>query len=416
MFSNDNVKIAYLHKDQKVWFIRASSGSFARNFKHGGVIAIKHLEEALGNRLGDSLPGEEEIRSALLQNPKYHDFIEDNKTKKDKKVLNRKGNFLLGQIRRFANEIEAGDIIVTKNESNGYDIGLCTDSSAYIDQAPIELPRIDDDAPPAPILRYKLRKKVVWGPSVHGLNLPHSVRRATRGQQTITSLSEHRVKIFHLIYPFFTDGEHLYFSNKIKRHGDINALVIGKLFENVSLAEKFIEALVSGSEFNVNDLVEQLNNGIFSSDSFVACQAEFMSPGDMWCKIPLSQAMDLLPQLSAGVLICFLLTGQAEAVQLDSIGGVSSSAAVELKVNQESPSADIFNEKFKAATPSKGLGRLTKKLKDNADDIIKFEERRSTKQIRENLNLEMTSVDTSKLEKFKFGINVIELRGLDENN
>jgi hypothetical protein len=414
MLNNDSIKIAYLHKNQKVWFIRASSGRYAKNFKYGGMIAIKHLEEALGSKLGDSLPSEEEIRAALLQNPKYYEFIEDNKTKKDKKTLNRQGNILLGQIRRFANDIEAGDIIVTKNEDNGYDIGVCAESQAYIDHTPVELPKPNDDAPKGPVLRYKLRKKVVWGPSIKGHNLPHSVRRATRGQQTITSLSEHKVKIFHLIYPFFTDGENLYFSNKIRKQGDINALVVGKLFENVSLAGKVIEALVSQGELDINGLIRQLNNGLFSDDEFVACQAEFMSPGDMWCKIPLSQAMELVPQLSAGVLACVLLTGQAEAVQLADVGDVSSNATAVIKVNEQSPTADIFSEKFRPATRAKAFGRLAEKLQDKSVELNKFEEKRATKEIRENLKLEMTSADTSKLEKFKYGINIIELRGLNE--
>lgn len=413
---NGNVKVAYLNKDQKVWFIRATKGTYAKNFKYGEMIAIKHLEEALGSSVGDSLPSEEEIRSALLQNSKYYDFIEDNITKKDKKTLNRSGSILLSQIKRFANDIEAGDIIVTKNEDNGYNIGICTDSNAYIDHSPVELPRENEDSPRGPILRYKLRKKVIWGPSISGKDLPHTVRRATRGQQTITNLSDHKVKIFHLIYPFFTDGEHLYFSNKIRKQGDINALVVGKLFENVSLAEKLIGALTSDSEENIDELVSQLNEAIFSDGSFVTCQAEFMSPGDMWCKIPLSQAKELVPQISAGVLACLLLTGQVEAIQLDNIGDMSPNAVAELKINEDSPSTAMFKEKFKAAEPSTALKDLAKKLKEKTKEIERLESKRSTKEVQDNLKLNITSAETKNLEQFNYGINVIELRGLHEDH
>lgn len=411
---SDNVKIAYLNKEQQVWFIRASSGIYAKNFKHGGMIAIKHLEEALGGRVGDSLPTEEEIRAALLQNDKYYEFVEDNKTNKRTKTLNRSGSMLLGQIKRFANDIKAGDIVVTKNEANGYNIGICTNSDAYIDHAPVELPKENEDSPKLPVLKYKLRKKVVWGPSIHGKNLPHTVRRATRGQQTISNLSDHRVKIFHLIYPFFTDGEFLYFSNKIRKQGDINALVIGKLFENVSLAEKFIEALTSDEEVKIDEIASQLSKAIFEDGSFVACQAEFMSPGDMWCKIPLSEFKELIPQLSAGVLVCLLLTGQADAAQLDKISDVSAQAVAELQINDDSPSTPMFKEKFKAAEPSTALKDLANRLKSRSKEIERLESKRSTKEVRENLRLDMTSVDTSRLERFNYGINIIELRGLDE--
>lgn len=410
------IKVAFLNKHQKVWFIRASSGQFAPNFKHAGIIAIRHLEEAMGNKLGTELPTEEEITRSLLQNEKYYEFVEDKKTEKTVRTLNRSGRVLLSQIKRFANEIEAGDVVVTKNEIGGYNIGICSDSQAYIENEHVVLPRLDDDAPAGPTLRYKFRKKVVWGPSVSHSDLPHTVRRATRGQQTISSLSDHKVKIFHLIYPFFTDGEHLYFSNKIRKQGDINALVVGKLFENVSLASRFIEELVGSSELNLADIADQLNKSLFADGEFVACQAEFMSPGDMWCKIPLSAAFDLTQQVAAGVLVCLLLTGQSGAAQLGNVSEVSPSALMVYHVNSDSPSTTIFNEKFKPAEPSKGLKGLADKLKGKSSEVDGFESGRATKEIQENLKLQMPSIDTSRLEKFSYGINVIEFRGLNENN
>lgn len=412
--ASNNIKIAYMHKTQKVWFIRASSGLYAKNFKHGEMIAIKHLEEALGKDLGNTLPTEEEIRSALLKNEKYYEFIEEGE--REKKVLNRAGHIILSQIKRFANEIEAGDIIVTKNESNGYNIGVCSNSDAYIDHEPVEVPRENNESPKGPVLRYKLRKEVVWGPSINGQDLPHTVRRSTRGQQTVTNLSDHRVKIFHLIYPFFTDGEHLYFSNKIRKEGDINALVVGKLFENVSFVEGIVEALTTGREINLKEIEDQLNNRIFLDENFVSCQAEFMSPGDMWCKIPLSQARELIPQISAGVLICLLLTGQANAAQLDGLDNISPRAVAQLHVNDNSPSTEIFKEKFKAAKPSTALKGLAEKLKAQEKSIRSIEKKRSTKAVQENLKLDMTSANTQKLEKFSYGINVIELRRLNETD
>ncbi|HEP8445170.1 TPA: hypothetical protein VDU00_005991, partial [Pseudomonas aeruginosa] len=326
------------------------------------------------------------------------------------------GSLLLSQIKRFANDIQAGDVIVTKNEGGGYDVGICVDSHAYIDNAPVEIPRENDESPKEPALRYKFRKKVVWGPSIDRSSLPQTVRRATRGQQTISNLSAHRVKIFHLIYPFFTDGENLYFSNKIKKQGDINALVIGKLFENVSLAEKLIQELTDDSELDISKLISQLNKDIFSLDSFVACQAEFMSPGDMWCKIPLSQVKELVPQLTAGVLVCLLLTGQVEAADIDNLSSIPPTATAVLQVNENSPSTAMFKEKFEGAKRSTALKEFSEKLKRKQAELEKLEEKRSTKEVRENLRLEVTSTKTEKLEKFNYGINIIELRGLNEGN
>ncbi|WP_186009729.1 hypothetical protein [Pseudomonas aeruginosa] len=109
--ADTGIKVAYLNKDQKIWFIRASSGIYARNFRTGGVIAINHLEKILGNRLGSEVPSEGKLRSVLLKNKDYYDFVVDNKTERETKRLNRRGLNLLAQIKRFAYDIQAGDII-----------------------------------------------------------------------------------------------------------------------------------------------------------------------------------------------------------------------------------------------------------------------------------------------------------------
>ncbi|MBF8703871.1 hypothetical protein [Pseudomonas putida] len=411
MFSQA-IKIAYLSESQKIWFIRANSGLYARNFRYGKIIAIKHLEEAMGKDLGDRLPSEDEIRSAMLKNEKYFEFVEDNKTSKSVKTLNRAGSNLLGQIKRFANDICAGDIVVTKNEEGGYSVGICTDDQAYIGGEPVVLPKIDGESSNGPVLKYKLRKSVTWGPSVSRSNLPHSVRRATRGQQTVTNLSDHKEKIFHLIYPFFTDGESLYFSNKITRQSDINAIVVGKLFENISLVEGLVDSILSEQSIDLNEVLKALNLKAFAEDGFVTCKAEFMSPGDMWCKIPLSQAKELIPQLVAGVVVCLLLTGQPEAAELVES---SNRDSLELAI-VSSETSDIFNEKFKPAEPSKGLKDLKEKLKKKRANLASVESARSAIEIKENLGLGLTNADTSRLEGFKYGVNVIELRGSYEAN
>ncbi|HHM4449493.1 TPA: hypothetical protein ACRMJN_004958 [Pseudomonas aeruginosa] len=414
--ADTGIKVAYLNKDQKIWFIRASSGIYARNFRTGGVIAINHLEKILGNRLGSEVPSEGKLRSALLKNKDYYDFVVDNKTERETKKLNRRGLNLLAQIKRFAYDIQAGDIIVTKNETDGYNIGVCSESEAFVDHSPIELPRANDEIPKGPVLRYKFRKRVIWGPMINGKNLPHTIRRATRGQQTVTNLSKHKVKIFHLIYPFFTDGDHLYFSNKILKEGDINSLAVGKLFENISLAEKLIKELVSDGEIDSRKLLLLLQKQMFSETDFVSCQAEFMSPGDMWCKIPLSQAYDLITQVGTGVIICLLLTGQLSAAELETISNAKNAATAVVKINEDSPSSSMFKDKFQPAKPSTALKGIARKLNDKSSELEKLESDRATREVKSNLQLEMTATRTEALEKFKYGINVIELRGVNENN
>lgn len=235
----ESLKVALVKPEQKVWFIRSSAGMHARHFRSASVIAIGHLEDAFQGTVGDTIPSEDEIRRALLSNEKYSHF-KKNKEGKETKYLNRKGSQLLGQTKRFVNDIKQGDLVVTKNEDGGYSIGICTDSQAYIEHAPIELVIPEDakrTARDRVELKHKLRKKVAWGPSVSPNELPGAVRKATRGQHTITDLSPHKEKVFHLIYPFFTDGESLYFSSKIRRQGKSARLLL-EIFSRTYLSPK----------------------------------------------------------------------------------------------------------------------------------------------------------------------------------
>ena len=408
---NNSIKIALVNPNQKVWFIRANSGMYARHFKSASLIAISHLEDIFDGKIGNKIPSEDEIKSALLTNEKYSQFKKD-KNNKDIKALNRQGHQLLGQTRRFVNDITQGDLIVTKNEDGGYNIGLCTDSTAYIDHNPVEssVPKeAQITARDKLSLKYKLRKQVTWGPSVSADELPGAVKKATRGQHTITNLSPHKEKVFHLIYPFFTDGESLYFSSKIKRKEKIGALVIGNLFQNVSLAENLIAQLVSNKGISEELLLQLTKRNIFDQDSAVTCQAAFMSPGDIWCKIPLLDNEEFLGQIYAGLLAFLLLTGQAEAVQFDPMLANPETISITVKREETDPKS-IFTDKLKNAEASPLLRQIAQKAKENRGTIKDIEKDRHTQEISKNLSLTVTEAKTSKLENFEFGINVIEIK------
>jgi hypothetical protein len=414
---NNSLKVALVKPDQKVWFIRSSTGIHARHFRSASLIAIGHLEDAFGGTVGDKIPSEEEIRKALLSNDDYSHF-KKNKEGKETKFLNRKGSILLGQTKRFVNDIKQGDLIVTKNEDGGYSVGICTDSQAYIEHTPVEIAIPEDVKRTAKDnikLKHKLRKKVTWGPSISPNELPGAVRKATRGQHTITDLSPHKEKVFHLIYPFFTDGESLYFSSKIRRQGKIGALVVGNLFQNVSLAENLISQLISNKVISEELLLQLTKRAAFDQESAVTCQAAFMSPGDFWCKVPLLADSDFTGQIYAGILAFLVLTGQAEAVQFDPMLIAPAEISVTLKHEENDPES-IFKDKLKEPEASPLLKQIAEKAQQNKAKLEEIERDRHTQEINENLELGITEANTNKLEGFKFGINVIEFRKKNENN
>lgn len=407
-----SLKIALLTKEQNVWFIRAEKGKYAKHFRAGDVIAIEHLERAYEGNIPSELPTEEFLKARLLVNEKYSEF-RDNTDGKESRKLNRSGFNVLNQIKRFANEIKCGDLIVTRNEKDdGYSFGICSETIPYIDHNPIRIPITKKDGTQGferSSLDYKLRKRVIWGPSISRAELPGAVRKATSGQQTVTSLNHHKEKIFHLIYPFFTDGESLFFSNKIKTSHRVNALAIGKLFQNIALIKSLSDALISEEFFDLSQLAQFVENSVLLGKSdVVTCQAEFMSPGDMWCRIPLIDESST-NQIFATVLACLLLTGQVNAAEIAGLTNNDTTPTLDVKKD----TSDIFSDKFIAPAISQKLKSIAKAAGSQAETIEKQDH--SIIEVKNSLNLSLTKVDTEKLESFEFGINVLEIGKSHEN-
>lgn len=140
-----------------------------------------------------------------------------------------------------------------------------------------------------------------------------------------------------------------------------------------------------------------------------------MSPGDFWCKVPLLGESDFLGQVYAGILAFLILTGQAEAVQFDPMLIAPSEISVTLKHKENDPDS-IFKDKLKEPEVSPLLKQIAENAQRNKEVIEEIEKDRHTQEINDNLELGVTDANTSKLESFTFGINVIEFRKKNENN
>lgn len=411
-----SLKIALLTKEQNVWFIRAEKGKYAKHFRAGGVIAIDHLERAYAGEIPSELPTEELIKARLLTHEKYSVF-RDSTHGKEVRALSKPGFNVLNQIKRFCNEIKCGDLIVTRNENDdGYSFGICSDATPYIDRTPVRITTIKKDGTPGferVVLDYKLRRRVIWGPSISRSELPGAVRKATRGQQTVTSLNAHKEKIFHLIYPFFTDGESLFFSNKIKTSHRVNALAVGKLFQNIALIKDLSDSLLYEEGFDLRQISQMIERAIISSNGdIVTCQAEFMSPGDMWCRIPLLEGFNKY-QVFAVTLACLLLTGQVDSAEIGKL--TYNDAVPTLEVRKER--GDIFSDRYKPPVVSQKLKAIAKAAGSQAEKLETHDgQDHAIIEVKKSLNLSVTRVDTEKLESFEFGINVLEIGKAHEDH
>ncbi|PRA58664.1 hypothetical protein CQ065_23390 [Pseudomonas sp. MYb187] len=147
---------------------------------------------------------------------------------------------------------------------------------------------------------------------------------------------------------------------------------------------------------------------LLGKSDIVTCQAEFMSPGDMWCRIPLV-GETLTNQIFAAVLACLLLTGQVNAEEIASLTNNEATPTLAIKKD----TGDIFSDKYKTPAISQKLRSIAKAAGSQAANIENQEH--SIIEVKKSLNLSITKVDTEKLEGFEFGINVLEIGKTHEN-
>lgn len=410
----NGLKIAVLSGKQNIWFIRADKGKYAKHFRVGGLIAINHLEQAYDGSMPSVLPSEAELRAQLTSLEKFSKFS-TNAEGKEVRSLNKPGFNIFNQVKRFCNEIKQGDLIVTRNErDDGYSFGICSSDIPYIEFEPVKIEKKQPDGSfvtDRVTLKFKLRKNVIWGPSISRAELPGAVRKATGGQQTVTSLNHHREKIYHLIYPFFTDGKTLFFSNKIRTSDRVNALAAGMLFQNLSLIESLTEVILSENTIEIEKLRAFVEMAILYNEKGVTCQAEFMSPGDVWCRIPLPKG-DLNITVLACVFSCLIMTGQVKAEEIQKLSQSESITSVpEIKTVQ----SNMFEDKFQHAQVSPKLKAIAKAAEQQVTEQLAQLEGTKINETKDSLNLKLIKVETDRLENFDFGIEVLQIGSKNEN-
>ncbi|MNJ29674.1 hypothetical protein D3C77_242480 [compost metagenome] len=396
----ENLKVAHINPEQRVWFVRSDSGWYADHFKFGGLIATGHLSEIFPDDIKE-LPTLEDVRNKILGDDEYSTFRQKNKDQKATKVFNQKGSKLFNAIDRFYNEISIGDLVITKNASSGFMIGVCSSSSPYFSMDPVDLPNSEIAGDNQSLrLEFTLRKSVIWGPTIPRHEVPESLQNSL-ARNTITELTVHKQMIYHLLYPFYTDGESLFFSNKIRTTSDINSAVIGKLFQNISLVTPLVAALLAGTAVEADTIIKLAEQSIFSDIILSTSKADFASPGDTWSKIPFSGTIESLPKhVIAVALGCLLVTG-AVIVESSSVDQEARSGS---QVTEEKSTP--FNDKFKDAIPSEPISEIEKSINRHQEAINDLQEKTYVSTIQDSLQLQIVAPNTSTLENFQYGMKV----------
>lgn len=415
-----NIKIALLDDTQRIWFVRSSSGTYAPHFKSGKLIATDYLSEIFDEANLKDLPSRDLIRSAIISKEKFSEFRFNKQENKEVKTLNGSGAKLQAAINKFKEEILLGDLVITKTSSGGFMFGICSADEAYVSSEPVKLPASELEGATYQDkikLKYSLRKNVVWGPTIRESEIPDALKNSL-ARNTLTEVTHLKEMVYHLLYPFFTDGKNLYFSNKIRSSEAINSAVIGKLFQNISLVTPLASAILSNTDINPAELIREVETSIFSNIILSTSKADFMSPGDTWSTIPLLGSISP-KQLAAVALSCLLVTGIINVYEMEA--AFATSALQQIEDNDSStpasahktPGTDssLFNDKFKDGdtTTSPELEKIKESINRQREAINELSDKTYAKVINKSLQLELLQPNTASLENLEFGIKLQKL-------
>lgn len=313
----DRIKVAYFDDTKRIWLVRASGGRFIDHFNKEGIIAIGHLDDVYDHTKSSpkdtKAPTAPHIKEILLRTEKFSHVPQGSQD--NKRELNSSGRTKIQQIVSFSEGIRKGDIVISADTYQVM-IGVCTESAAYLDETPVKFilpPELAKSREQPRDLKYRLRKKITWGPKIPRYKLPNAIKKTFQGQKTVIGLDKHWDKFYHLLYPFFVDDKNLYISNKIGSTAAINNLIVGTLLQNISLVQLLALELETSGSISKSSIEKLLELNISTDKINASTKAEFMSPGDLWSKIPLESFNDKASAALLCITLAIVLNGYASA-------------------------------------------------------------------------------------------------------
>lgn len=383
----NSLKIATRNPSQKIWLVRADAGQYFEHFRAGSLISIKHLDQFYNYEIsGSEMPSGEVIEQLILRKEDHRSVSKGDNTPR----LNAKGRRAFNQILHFKDDIKKGDLVVSLNESRLV-VGVCTSSEAFFSNDPISF-MSDEGEPQDSPLAHTLRKKVKWGPVVKRSLAEGMMRAPLRCQQTISRLDDYWKELYSLIYPFYTDGENLYFSNFIGTKAEVGGKVVGRLFSNLADVEQIFSELLNAKL--TDDDVDRIFEGDLDEDVLysLTTKAFFMSPGGVTSKLPIPEGINKELAIKGMAILFMIFTG------LTTVDAVAAELPHTERNSIFSPSG-MIEERNLNPTNTKNVDRMLGQLVNgNSAQIKKIKKRQQSTKVKQKLKLSVPDFDTSVLE------------------
>ncbi|MCD9569894.1 hypothetical protein [Pseudomonas protegens] len=381
------IKIATRNHEQRIWLVRADGGHYFEHFRAGSLISIKHLDQFYNYEAsGSEMPTGEMIEQLILRKENYRSVSKGDNAPR----LNAKGRRAFNQILHFKDDIKKGDLVVSLNDHRLV-VGICTSSEAFFSSDPIAF--MSDDGQSEDLsLSHTLRKRVKWGPVVKRSLAEGVMRAPLRCQQTISRLDEYWKELYSLIYPFYTDGENLYFSNYIGTKAEVGGKVVGRLFSNLADVEQIFAELLS-SKLTDGD-VDRIFEGDLDEEVLysLTTKAFFMSPGGVTSKLPIPEGVSKELAIKGMALLFMICTG---LISVDTV----AKELPHTEANSVYNPSGMIEERTLNPTNTKNVDRMLGQLvNENSAQIKKIKKRQQSTKVKQKLKLSVPDYDTSVLE------------------
>lgn len=261
-------------EDRRYWVVRADSGRYFEHFIEHGVIALSHLNffEPNQNRENLSLIDKDKLKDIFKR------YKEASPSEEEKhRVLSHRR-----QIESFIYEMNVGDWVMTIGH-NIVQFGRIV-GKPFMKNEPLSIERSGKKRRVIS-MDMRLRRKVVWGPSIERYRLPFSVLSSLKANQTLFCLDSKWEAIYNTLYPAFIRNETLYLSARINTHEKIKNHYVSSLFRLLDETEVIGKSFAEG---NIDfDFEEVFADYVENNKLSITTKAQFHSPGEILNSIPL---------------------------------------------------------------------------------------------------------------------------------
>lgn len=274
---------------RRYWVIRPGpDGRFIEHFRRYHIAAIGHAEKVdFENILAGRSP--DNGTTYALSDEEKQQIIESQyeiATADEEHSKSRAGN-LSGQTKRFVNEIQVNDIVLTVTPHEVMAGRVLSD--VYYDTSMMEIGDPQDPQHKT-FCDYQLRRKVVWDRRFRRSSIPYILENSFKNTGTIFEVSgDNKVSILnHWLTPIHIEGETLHLSTRIERDNSIGNRPLTKfstLLNELETASKNIaDRITNGEDIDISKLTEYLSEPQGYTYVLTTQQA-FMSPGDHFVQL-----------------------------------------------------------------------------------------------------------------------------------